>query len=135
MTTDSARPEPSPRAMKPATAAKKLGVYLPATPEEFRAGGISREELREAAGEPAGVADRAASQRPPPPTRRGGPAGGLDLRPGARRGRRGPHDRADRRAPAQPAAVARRGARAVRTGARRGGAAARRSAGRGVRAP
>ncbi len=33
--------------MKPATAAKKLGVYLPATPEEFRAGGISREELRE----------------------------------------------------------------------------------------
>lgn len=47
MTTDSGRPEPSPRAMKPATAAKKLGVYLPATPEEFRAGGISREELRE----------------------------------------------------------------------------------------
>ena len=33
--------------MKPATAAKKLGVYLPATPEEFRAGGITREELGE----------------------------------------------------------------------------------------
>lgn len=31
--------------MKPATAAKKLGVHLPATPEEFRAGGITREEL------------------------------------------------------------------------------------------
>jgi len=31
--------------MKPATAAKKLGVYLPATPEEFRAGGITREQL------------------------------------------------------------------------------------------
>lgn len=33
--------------MKPATAAKKLGVHLPATPEEFRAGGITREQLSE----------------------------------------------------------------------------------------
>ncbi len=33
--------------MKPATAAKKLGVYLPATPEEFRAGGITRAHLDE----------------------------------------------------------------------------------------
>lgn len=33
--------------MKPATAAKKLGVYLPATPEEFRAGPISRDQLDE----------------------------------------------------------------------------------------
>jgi hypothetical protein len=31
--------------MKPATAAKKLGVYLAATPDEFRAGDISRDEL------------------------------------------------------------------------------------------
>ncbi len=31
--------------MKPATAAAKLGVYLPATPEEFQAGPISREEI------------------------------------------------------------------------------------------
>ena len=31
--------------MKPATAAKKLGVHLDATPEEFRAGVVSREEL------------------------------------------------------------------------------------------
>lgn len=31
--------------MKPATAAKKLDVYLPATPEEFRAGPITRAEL------------------------------------------------------------------------------------------
>ncbi len=45
MTTDPAKPAPSPQAMKPATAAKKLGIYLPATPEEFRAGGITREEL------------------------------------------------------------------------------------------
>ena len=33
--------------MKPATAAKKLGVYLPATPEEFRSGALTREQLRE----------------------------------------------------------------------------------------
>jgi hypothetical protein len=31
--------------MKPATAAKKLGVYLEATPEEFRQGVVSRDEL------------------------------------------------------------------------------------------
>src|SRR5699024_1088963 len=31
--------------MKPATAAKKLGVYLEAAPEEFRAGPISRDQL------------------------------------------------------------------------------------------
>ncbi|MEV5987992.1 DUF5997 family protein [Streptomyces sp. NPDC052051] len=33
--------------MKPATAAKKLGVYLPATPDTFQAGVISRAELNE----------------------------------------------------------------------------------------
>lgn len=31
--------------MKPATAAKKLGVYLPATPEEFQRGDITRSEF------------------------------------------------------------------------------------------
>ena len=31
--------------MKPATAAKKLGVYLPAAPAEFQEGLITREEL------------------------------------------------------------------------------------------
>ncbi|PPK71172.1 hypothetical protein CLV40_101361 [Actinokineospora auranticolor] len=31
--------------MKPATAAKKLGVYLEATPAEFRDGVVSRDEL------------------------------------------------------------------------------------------
>lgn len=31
--------------MKPATAATKLGVYLDATPEEFRQGVVSRDEL------------------------------------------------------------------------------------------
>jgi hypothetical protein len=33
--------------MKPATAAKKLGVYLPATPAEFQEGAVSRAELDE----------------------------------------------------------------------------------------
>ncbi|PZT74089.1 MULTISPECIES: DUF5997 family protein [unclassified Streptomyces] len=35
----------SAQTMKPATAAKKLGVYLDATPEEFREGAVSRAEL------------------------------------------------------------------------------------------
>lgn len=35
------------QSMKPEVAAKKLGVYLPATPEEFRAGPITRAELTE----------------------------------------------------------------------------------------
>jgi hypothetical protein len=35
----------TPQTMKPVTAAKKLGVYLEATPAEFREGVISREEL------------------------------------------------------------------------------------------
>ncbi|MCD7440671.1 DUF5997 family protein [Streptomyces lincolnensis] len=33
--------------MKPATAAKKLGVYLPATPQEFQEGVVTRAELNE----------------------------------------------------------------------------------------
>ncbi|MBB3052406.1 hypothetical protein FHS23_003440 [Prauserella isguenensis] len=33
--------------MKPATAAKKLGVYLEATPAEFQEGVVSRDELNE----------------------------------------------------------------------------------------
>jgi hypothetical protein len=35
----------STQTMKPATAAKKLGVYLEATPEEFQEGVVSRDEL------------------------------------------------------------------------------------------
>ncbi|WP_037607129.1 DUF5997 family protein [Streptacidiphilus rugosus] len=35
----------SSQTMKPATAAKKLGVYLGATPAEFQEGVVSREEL------------------------------------------------------------------------------------------
>jgi len=35
----------TPQTMKPATAAKKLGVYLEATPAEFREGLVSRDEL------------------------------------------------------------------------------------------
>ncbi|UVS78727.1 DUF5997 family protein [Actinokineospora sp. UTMC 2448] len=37
----------TPQTMKPATAAKKLGVYLDATPEDFREGVVSRDELNE----------------------------------------------------------------------------------------
>jgi hypothetical protein len=35
----------NPQTMKPATAAKKLGVYLPATPAAFREGVVTRGEL------------------------------------------------------------------------------------------
>ncbi|MFC5719441.1 DUF5997 family protein [Streptomyces gamaensis] len=35
----------STQTMKPATAAKKLGVYLEATPAEFQEGAVSRDEL------------------------------------------------------------------------------------------
>lgn len=38
--------------MKPATAAKKLGVYLDATPAEFREGVVSRTELSALQAEP-----------------------------------------------------------------------------------
>lgn len=38
---------PSGTAMKPATAAKKLGLYLPATPQEFQDGAVSHAQLRE----------------------------------------------------------------------------------------
>lgn len=36
---------PKTQSMKPATAAKKLDVYLPATPAEFRENAITRDEL------------------------------------------------------------------------------------------
>ncbi|MET0191150.1 MAG: DUF5997 family protein [Pseudonocardia sediminis] len=42
----------STQTMKPATAAKKLGVHLDATPEEFRAGVVSRDELDALQAEP-----------------------------------------------------------------------------------
>ncbi|MFI9274964.1 DUF5997 family protein [Kitasatospora sp. NPDC052896] len=38
--------------MKPATAAKKLGVFLPATPAEFQEGVVSRQELNSLQTEP-----------------------------------------------------------------------------------
>lgn len=37
----------TPQTMKPETAAKKLGVYLPATPEDFRNNPVTREQLNE----------------------------------------------------------------------------------------
>lgn len=40
------QPKPkTPQLLKPETAARKLGVHLPATPEEFRAAPITRDEL------------------------------------------------------------------------------------------
>ena len=44
--------QPGPGAMKPETAAKKLGVYLPATPEEFRSSAITRERFAALQSEP-----------------------------------------------------------------------------------
>jgi hypothetical protein len=38
--------QPTTQTMKPATAAKKLGVYLPATPAGFQEGVVSRAELK-----------------------------------------------------------------------------------------
>ncbi|WP_426301235.1 DUF5997 family protein [Arthrobacter sp. R-11] len=38
---------PSPQAMKPATAAKKLGIYLPAAPQEFQDSAVTRAEFAE----------------------------------------------------------------------------------------
>lgn len=38
---------PSSRAMKPATAAKKLGIFLPATPEEFQNNALTHKEYVE----------------------------------------------------------------------------------------
>lgn len=43
-----------PQLLKPSTAAKKLGIHLPATPAEFRGGSVSRDEM-------------AALQQDPPP--------------------------------------------------------------------
>jgi hypothetical protein len=44
--------QPGPGAMKPETAAKKLGVYLPATPEEFRSSAVTREQFAALQSEP-----------------------------------------------------------------------------------
>ncbi|MDT8911918.1 DUF5997 family protein [Amycolatopsis sp. PS_44_ISF1] len=44
----------SPQTMKPATAAKKLDVYLEATPAEFQAGVVSRDELNALQADPPG---------------------------------------------------------------------------------
>ncbi len=42
----------SSQTMKPATAAQKLGIYLPATPEEFQTAPVSRERLNEMIADP-----------------------------------------------------------------------------------
>ena len=40
-------PAKSPQLLKPATAAQKLGIYLPATPDDFQQNLVSREQLNE----------------------------------------------------------------------------------------
>ncbi|WP_223695142.1 DUF5997 family protein [Leifsonia poae] len=45
-------PEKKPQTMKAATAAKKLGIYLPAAPAEFQNTEISRTELAELTAQP-----------------------------------------------------------------------------------
>ncbi|UGT39753.1 DUF5997 family protein [Nocardia yamanashiensis] len=40
-------PDKNPQTMKPLTAANKLGIYLPATPEEFRNNPVTRAQLEE----------------------------------------------------------------------------------------
>jgi len=42
----------SPQTMKPATAAQKLGIYLPATPPEFSEHPVTRDELNALIAEP-----------------------------------------------------------------------------------
>lgn len=39
--------QPSGTAMRPQTAAKKLGIYLPATPVQFQSGAVTHAQLRE----------------------------------------------------------------------------------------
>lgn len=45
-TTKNDTQQPSGTAMRAQTAAKKLGIYLPATPEEFQANAVTHAELR-----------------------------------------------------------------------------------------
>ncbi|MET4780394.1 hypothetical protein ABIB56_000371 [Glaciihabitans sp. UYNi722] len=45
-------PAKSPQTMKPATAAQKLGVYLPATPGSFQQEPVSREQLNQLIADP-----------------------------------------------------------------------------------
>lgn len=44
--------KPATQTMKPETAAKKLGVFLPATPAEFREGVVTRNELNDLLADP-----------------------------------------------------------------------------------
>ncbi|MGO4617251.1 DUF5997 family protein [Nocardia sp. 2YAB30] len=45
-------PDKNPQMMKPLTAANKLGIYLPAAPEEFRNAPMSRAQLDELRNDP-----------------------------------------------------------------------------------
>ena len=60
---------PSGTAMKPMTAAKKLGIYLPATPQEFQDGAITHAELRELQENPPAWLQELRLNGPTPPYR------------------------------------------------------------------
>jgi hypothetical protein len=47
---------PKKQLLSPKTAAEKLGVFLPATPEEFRTAPIARDALQALQNDPRGVA-------------------------------------------------------------------------------
>ena len=86
--------------MKPATAAKKLGVYLEATPAEFQEGVVSRAELNALQADPPEWLQELRRNGPHPRPGGRGEAGRLHRGSRPRRGHRGPHHRADRRAEA-----------------------------------
>jgi hypothetical protein len=54
MTDETPRAGKQPQTMKPATAAKKLGIYLPAAPEAFQAAPISRGDFAALQADPPG---------------------------------------------------------------------------------
>ncbi|MCZ1005030.1 DUF5997 family protein [Streptomyces mirabilis] len=82
--------------MKPATAAKKLGVYLEATPAEFQEGVVSRAELTALQADPPAWLQELRRNGPHPGP--WSPRGSASPSPGSpAAGHRGPHHGADRR--------------------------------------
>ena len=76
----------TPQTMKPATAAKKLGVYLEATPAEFQEGVVSRDELNALQADPPEWLRDLRRNGPHPRPGHRGEAAHLHQRPDARGG-------------------------------------------------
>lgn len=60
--------------MKPATAAKKLGIYLPATPQDFQDGAVTHAQLRQLQDNPPQWLEELRLNGPPSPPRGGAQA-------------------------------------------------------------